>query len=99
MSLEYRKEAPEILLDFLAYHETIKAHSQRTVDEYFLDMRNFLRYLKQIRFPDEFSDRKLNEISEIIPIVPLTFETEYRPAFGEKIFSLYWYRCNSGMAP
>ena len=63
MSLDYRKEAPEILLDFLAYHETIKAHSQRTVDEYFLDMRNFLRYLKQIRFPDEFSDRKLNEIS------------------------------------
>ena len=41
MANSYRTEAPKILLDFLAYHETIKAHSQRTVDEYFLDMRNF----------------------------------------------------------
>ena len=40
-----------MLLDFLSYHETIKAHSQRTVDEYYLDMRNFFRYLKQQRDP------------------------------------------------
>ena len=48
---DYRTEAPPILRDFLAYHETIKAHSKRTVDEYFLDLRNFFRYLKQIRDP------------------------------------------------
>lgn len=47
----YRTEAPPILRDFLAYHETVKAHSRRTVDEYFLDLRNFFRYLKQIRNP------------------------------------------------
>ena len=34
---DYRTEAPQILRDFLSYHETIKAHSKRTVDEYFLD--------------------------------------------------------------
>ena len=45
---DYRTEAPEILRDFLSYHETIKAHSQRTVDEYYLDLRNFFRYMKQI---------------------------------------------------
>ena len=28
------------------YHETIQGHSRRTVDEYFLDLRNFLRFLK-----------------------------------------------------
>ena len=28
------------------YHETIQAHSKRTVDEYFLDLRNFFRYIK-----------------------------------------------------
>ncbi len=45
----YRDEAPQILCDFLSYHETIKAHSQKTVDEYFLDLRNFFRYMKQVR--------------------------------------------------
>ena len=48
---DYRDQAPQILCDFLAYHETIKAHSQKTVDEYFLDLRNFFRYLKQSRDP------------------------------------------------
>ena len=46
---DYRTEAPQILRDFLAYHETVKAHSKQTVDEYFLDLRNFFRYLKQTR--------------------------------------------------
>jgi len=45
----YRDEAPQVLCDFLSYHETIKAHSQKTVDEYFLDLRNFFRYMKQSR--------------------------------------------------
>ena len=51
MASDYRYESPKILLDFLSYHETIKAHSQKTVDEYFLDLRNFFRYLKQSRDP------------------------------------------------
>lgn len=45
--IDYRDEAPQVLRDFLSYHETIKAHSQKTVDEYFLDLRNFFRYIKQ----------------------------------------------------
>lgn len=53
----YRDEAPQILLDFLSYHETIKAHSQKTVDEYYLDLRNFFRYIKQSR------DRSLRELN------------------------------------
>ena len=44
--MDYRSEAPPVLRDFLSYHETIKGHSRATVDEYFLDMRNFFRYLK-----------------------------------------------------
>ena len=43
---DYRSEAPKVLRDFLSYHETIKGHSQSTVDEYFLDLRTFFRYLK-----------------------------------------------------
>ncbi len=45
--MDYRTEAPPILRDFLVYHETIQGHSRRTVDEYYLDLRNFFRYLKQ----------------------------------------------------
>ena len=41
--------APTILKDFLSYHETVKAHSAKTVDEYFLDLRTFFRYLKRSR--------------------------------------------------
>ena len=51
MAIDYRSQSPRILADFLSYHETIKAHSPRTVDEYFLDLRNFFRYLKQLRDP------------------------------------------------
>ena len=59
---DYRLESPPILRDFLSYHETIKAHSQKTVDEYFLDLRNFFRYLKQSRNPS-LRDLPLSEIS------------------------------------
>lgn len=62
MANNYRTESPKILLDFLAYHETIKAHSRRTVDEYFLDMRNFFRYMKWIRDP-LLQDCSLDKIS------------------------------------
>ena len=44
-----RTDAPQVLRDFLIYHETIRGHSKATVDEYFLDLRNFLRYLKLFR--------------------------------------------------
>jgi site-specific recombinase XerD len=47
--MDYRSEAPKILRDFLSYHENIKGHSRATVDEYFLDLRMFLRYLKLSR--------------------------------------------------
>lgn len=43
---DYRTESPQILRDFLIYHETIRGHSKATVNEYYLDLRNFLRYLK-----------------------------------------------------
>ena len=59
---DYRLESPPILRDFYSYHETIKAHSQKTVDEYFLDLRNFFRYLKQSRDPS-LRGLPLNEIS------------------------------------
>jgi site-specific recombinase XerD len=53
---------PEIIRSFLTYHETIKGHSKMTVDEYYLDLRTFFRFLKTKRnlVPDGIS---FNEIS------------------------------------
>ena len=70
MATNYRTESPQLLLDFLSYHETIKAHSSRTVDEYFLDLRNFFRYIKWIRDPS-LADKPLNEISILDVDLPL----------------------------
>lgn len=60
--INYASQSPEILRDFLAYHETIKGHSSKTVDEYFLDLRNFFRYIKRSRIPD-LKNIPLDEIS------------------------------------
>ena len=47
MHPDYRTEAPPLIRDFLVYHETIQGHSRRTVDEYYLDLRSFFRFIKQ----------------------------------------------------
>ena len=44
--MDYRSNSPEILREFLFYHETIKGHSQKTINEYYLDLRMFFRFLK-----------------------------------------------------
>lgn len=49
MDIDYQRMSPPILRDFLSYHENIKMHSVKTVEEYFLDLRMFFRYLKQQR--------------------------------------------------
>lgn len=46
---DYKLSAPPVLRDFLVYHETIQGHSKKTVDEYYLDLRNFFRYIKMIK--------------------------------------------------
>ena len=42
-------DCPQILKDFLTYHETIKGQSQLTISEYYLDLRMFLRFMKLMR--------------------------------------------------
>ena len=56
-------DCPMILRDFLTYHETIKGQSSRTISEYYLDLRMFLRFLKLMR-----NDMPINTILEDIPI-------------------------------
>lgn len=47
--MDYREFASPMLCDFLAYHESVKGHSNLTVDEYCLDLRSFFRYLKRLK--------------------------------------------------
>ena len=42
-------DCPLVLRDFLIYHETIKGQSPLTIDEYYLDLRMFLRFMKLMR--------------------------------------------------
>lgn len=47
--MDYRRQAPAIIREFLDYHELIRGHSRKTADEYYLDIRTFLRFLMQNR--------------------------------------------------
>jgi len=42
-------DCPQILKEFLVYHENIKGQSQLTISEYHLDLRMFLRFIKLMR--------------------------------------------------
>ena len=42
-------DCPQLLRDFLTYHENIKGQSPRTISEYYLDLRMFFRFIKLMR--------------------------------------------------
>ena len=56
-------DCPQILRDFLTYHENIKGQSPRTISEYYLDLRMFLRFVRLMR-----NDMPMNTPLEDIPI-------------------------------
>ena len=56
-------DCPQILRDFLTYHENIKGQSPRTISEYYLDLRMFLRFIRLMR-----NDMPLITPLEDIPI-------------------------------
>lgn len=54
--------APPIIRDFLTYNETIKGKSTRSVNEYYLDLQTFFRYLLLVRgiVPDNTDFEKIS---------------------------------------
>jgi len=42
-------DCPQVLRDFLIYHETIKGQSSLTISEYYLDLRMFFRFMMLMR--------------------------------------------------
>lgn len=49
MQQAFLQQCPPILREFLGYLEVIKGRSSHTVDEYFLDLRTFFRFMKEKR--------------------------------------------------
>ena len=47
--MKHYRDCPQILRDFLVYHETIKGQSALTISEYHLDLRMFLRFMMLMR--------------------------------------------------
>ena len=49
MAVRFQDEAFPILKEYLFYQQTIRQKSPKTIDEYFLDLRTFFRYMKIYR--------------------------------------------------
>jgi len=56
-------DCPQVLREFLAYHENIKGQSQLTISEYYLDLRMFLRFIRLMR-----NDMPIDTLLDDIPI-------------------------------
>lgn len=81
-------DAPQILKDFLTYHETIKGQSQRTISEYYLDLRMFLRFIKLMR-----NDMPMHTRLDDIDIRDITLEF-IRPITSSDVFDFLSYLAN-----
>lgn len=82
MAVSFRDEAPQIIKEYLFYLETIKIKSKKTVDEYYIDLRTFFRYLKKSRklVSDdiEFENIKIDDVDlDLIKSVTLNDAYEY----------------------
>ena len=62
-------DCPQVLRDFLIYHETIKGQSQLTIQEYYLDLRMFLRFMLLMQ-----NDMPINTQLDDIPIKNLDLD-------------------------
>jgi len=82
------QDCPQILRDFLTYHETIKGQSQKTISEYYLDLRMFLRFIRLMR-----CDMPLHTRLDDIPIkdIDLNF---IRSITTSEIFDFLSYLAN-----
>lgn len=86
-------DCPQILRDFLTYHETIKGQSQKTISEYYLDLRMFLRFIKLMR-----GDMPLRTPLEDIPIKDVDLQF-IRTITTSEVFEFLSYLANDRENP
>jgi len=49
LNLDKINDAPDILMEFLEYHSSIRGHSDKTIDGYYLDLKILFRFIKRRR--------------------------------------------------
>jgi site-specific recombinase XerD len=89
MKQEFFKEAPPVIQQYLGYLETVKGKSSKTVDEYYLDLRTFFRYIKVQRgLVDKsvpFEEISISDVDlNLIRTIDLTMVFEYLNYVGAK---------------
>ncbi|MBQ2934242.1 MAG: tyrosine recombinase XerC [Clostridia bacterium] len=77
MKHEILLTCPPIIRDFLTYNETIKNKSSNSVEEYFLDLQTFFRYLLMVRgkvdSKTDFSEIDISSVdAELISTVTIS---------------------------
>lgn len=81
MAVNFADEAPVIIKEYLFYMQTIKGRSDKTVDEYYLDLRTFFRFLKLKRkliTDTEFEEIKIDDVDiELIKTITLMDAYEF----------------------
>lgn len=82
------QDCPQVLRDFLSYHESIKGQSQKTVSEYYLDLRMFLRFVRLMR-----EELPYNTPLEDIPIKDLDLDF-VRSITSTEVFDFLSYLAN-----
>ena len=61
-------DCPQVLREFLIYHENIKGQSPLTISEYYLDLRMFLRFIGSGHSIVEINARLLSHRMQPMPI-------------------------------
>ena len=86
--MDRMQECPPVLREFLSYHETVKGQSKKTVSEYYLDLRMFLRYVRLMR-----EELPYNTPLEDIPIKDLDLSF-VRSITSTEVFDFLSYLAN-----
>lgn len=71
MKKEHMAQCFPILQDYLRYLEVIKGRSTLTVEEYFLDLRTFFRFMKRqkLQLPDDMPDEQISLLDIDLPFL------------------------------
>ncbi len=85
-------DCPQILRDFLTYHETIKGQSPKTISEYYLDLRMFFRFILLMR-----NDMPISTRLDDIPIDRVDIDL-IRSITTSEIFDFLSYLANDRTA-
>ena len=79
MAVSFIDDAPQIIKEYLFYLQTVKGKSQKTVDEYFIDLRTFFRFIKlhkKLTDETEFDKIKIDDI-DLSVVASVTLNDAY----------------------